>query len=216
MVEIRKLRPLVALQLPQKEEIPKWKRTTRYLTRNRRTRADYPPPTPQPTPCVLWQGSVDQNGYGRRKVNGSVVRMHRWIMEKDLRRKLKPDEVVLHLCDNPPCYRLSHLRLGTQQENNADRDAKGRTVTNPQHMHGETNGRAKLTRKQIEEIKAGYRGGIGVSKLSRMHNVNRSTVYRAIKGETWAADATPEDLFTKIAKKREEDERQRGVEADDD
>jgi hypothetical protein len=34
--------------------------------------------------------------------------------------------LVLHDCDNPPCFRLDHLRLGTHAENMADMRAKGR------------------------------------------------------------------------------------------
>ncbi len=40
-----------------------------------------------------------------------------------------PDgKCVLHKCDNPPCCNPEHLFLGTREENNADRDAKGRTA----------------------------------------------------------------------------------------
>jgi hypothetical protein len=33
---------------------------------------------------------------------------------------------VLHHCDNPTCVRPDHLFLGTQADNNMDRDMKGR------------------------------------------------------------------------------------------
>ena len=35
-------------------------------------------------------------------------------------------KVVMHACDNPPCYRYDHLRIGTQQDNVDDKYAKGR------------------------------------------------------------------------------------------
>lgn len=35
-------------------------------------------------------------------------------------------EFVMHLCDNPPCVRPSHLRLGTAKENAQDALHKGR------------------------------------------------------------------------------------------
>jgi hypothetical protein len=34
--------------------------------------------------------------------------------------------IVMHACDNPPCVDLTHLRLGTVQDNTDDMKAKGR------------------------------------------------------------------------------------------
>ena len=33
----------------------------------------------------------------------------------------------MHLCDNPPCYNVNHLKVGTTAENNADMARKGRS-----------------------------------------------------------------------------------------
>ena len=89
-----------------------------------------PPPTPQPTPCIIWQGPVDRNGYGQyRTVARRGVYAHRQAMIDagyDVTGK-----VVMHLCDNPPCVNVEHLRLGTKSENSRDRHEKGRTVGNP-------------------------------------------------------------------------------------
>lgn len=93
----------------------------------RRTLAEHPAPTPQPTPCRIWQGQV-RKGYGYR---GDGSRVHRWVMEQALGRPLTDQEVVMHLCDNRPCFRFDHLRVGTIAENNADMVAKGRNRKGP-------------------------------------------------------------------------------------
>lgn len=36
---------------------------------------------------------------------------------------------VLHKCDTPACVRPDHLFLGTQRDNNLDRDKKGRAAS---------------------------------------------------------------------------------------
>jgi hypothetical protein len=35
---------------------------------------------------------------------------------------------VMHRCDNPPCFRYSHLEIGTRKDNVADMWSKGRQV----------------------------------------------------------------------------------------
>ena len=39
--------------------------------------------------------------------------------------------VVMHICDNPACCNLEHLKLGTRAENNRDRLKKGRGPGSP-------------------------------------------------------------------------------------
>ena len=75
--------------------------------------------------CWLWMGARDRDGYGRVAVNRKLRRAARVAyglfvgpIEKGL--------LVMHLCDNPPCVRPDHLRLGTASENITDAVRKGR------------------------------------------------------------------------------------------
>lgn len=79
------------------------------------------------TPCVEWQGSKDNKGYGRRydRRTDKPALVHRLEWEK-ANGPIPPGLFVMHLCDNPACYRVDHLRLGTAADNNADMHAKGR------------------------------------------------------------------------------------------
>jgi hypothetical protein len=118
-----------------------------------RRRVDYPPPNPQPTPCRIWQGSVDRYGYGR-------VHMH---LDDKTRRQLTasrwvwlmangpiPDGMVVrHKCDNPPCFRLSHLELGTVADNNRDAQARGHLGKPP-----------SLSPSQLETVRLGRAAGM--------------------------------------------------------
>lgn len=87
---------------------------------------DHPAPTPQDTPCRLWQGSTAGQGYGTMHRNGDKVYLHRWVYEKALGQPIPTGLHVMHLCDQPLCFRFEHLRLGTHSDNMMDMVRKGR------------------------------------------------------------------------------------------
>jgi len=78
--------------------------------------------------CLVWKGNTDKDGYGLIKVGEKNVRAHRRMYELWYGVKLKSTEVIMHKCDNPPCFNPLHLAVGTMKENVADMDAKGRRV----------------------------------------------------------------------------------------
>ena len=125
----------------------------------RRELKDFPAPTPvlnragDPTPCVLWQGRMDKEGYGvvtarktslRASTHGGPhvpmageYRAHRWVWEQRF-GKIPPGKVVRHKCDNRICVRISHLELGTVADNNRDtvlRGHAGRAMTISPSQH---------------------------------------------------------------------------------
>ena len=72
------------------------------------------------TPCKLWTGLKDRQGYGRVKIDGKMHRVHRVALAKKVGRKLLRSELALHSCNNPACYNEDHLRIGTYADNNRD------------------------------------------------------------------------------------------------
>lgn len=199
MVQIRRLKPLVKLAIPTKPVMhgpprpdPPSKRRSTYQRQERRLR-DYPAPTPQDTPCVLWQGPVDRYGYGalKRTVDGVVksYKAHRWVMEEVLGRRLEPSEVVLHACDNPPCFAVAHLSIGTIQDNNRDMLEKGRASPPPVNVfYGPDNWNTKITPEQAEEITVAYMSKrLSVKELAVIYGVSGSTIYNVVKPARRAA-----------------------------
>ena len=186
MVEIRRLQPSFKIALPG-GRVPDRGRTFIVVLRRR---ADHLPPTPQPTPCVIWQGSVDRDGYGRMKRtrNGerTTVFVHRWVMEQVRGRPLRPDQVILHACDNPPCFRIDHLSVGSIMDNNADMRAKGRGTKPPLNRYeGECHPMAKLSTVQVRAIRGHYQSGLRVKTIAKMFDVSERTVSRIIQGIGW-------------------------------
>lgn len=80
------------------------------------------------TGCLRWTAGCCSDGYGTFRLHGRVVGAHRvaWMIAHG---SIPTGRCVLHSCDTPPCVESAHLFLGTQVENIADMDKKGRRGT---------------------------------------------------------------------------------------
>jgi hypothetical protein len=209
MVIIRRLQPSVKIALPTKPKAPStWPSSKKVV---RRTLAEFPPPTPQPTPCRLWQGSSDPDGYGRMKRKDGrgqwqTIRVSRWVMEEALGRRLASYEFILHACDHPPCFRLDHLSVGSARDNNLDMKLKGRAIAPPiNRFVGSLHPMAKFNDRQIQTIRRDYRTGVRVQTLAEEWNVSTKTIKRIVKGLTYA-DTSTIDLLAEARRKHDDDD----------
>ena len=92
-----------------------------------------------------------------------------------------PDgKYALHRCDQPRCFEIRHLFLGTLEENNADRDAKGRGVV--PDTRGMRHGMRKLTEAEVREI---YRSTLPGKLLAQTYEVNASCISKIRTGKAW-------------------------------
>jgi len=76
-------------------------------------------------PCIEWTGYRFSTGYGAFKRQGRYYRVTRVVWE-GAHGPIPEGMLVCHRCDNPPCYRMSHLFLGTASDNQQDCVRKGR------------------------------------------------------------------------------------------
>jgi hypothetical protein len=130
--------------------------------------------------CWLWQGGVDEFGYGRIKIGDAAPRAHRLSYEMAF-GPIPDDLVVMHMCDVPACVRPDHLRLGTKDENAKDRDQKRRGGT-----HGERNVHAKLSADQVREIRRRWTGDYGqMSALCREYGIKAPALYAIVRRTGW-------------------------------
>jgi hypothetical protein len=129
--------------------------------------------------CWQWTAmTVKPLPYGRMAVGGKRAELaHR--LSYVLHCGPIPDGMnVLHSCDNPRCVRPSHLFLGDNLTNVADKVSKGRQSAMP----GEAHPMAKLSEAQVVEILRSTATG---AALARRFGVTPTAICSIRRGRSW-------------------------------
>jgi hypothetical protein len=139
--------------------------------------------------CWEWKGGLDKANYGIFSFTDDGINMdikaHRAAYETATGILIPDGKCVLHECDNPPCCKPNHLRVGTHQDNMQDMINKGRQS----HINvnvGENNGRSKLIWAQVKEIRRLYNTGKYTYKqLAKIFNTSVETIGGIILNNVW-------------------------------
>lgn len=127
------------------------------------------PEHPQLGRCWVWTANCLVDGYGQFE----HYRAHRVVWE--LCVGPIPNKMhVLHECDNRPCVRPSHLRLGTALDNMQDAVIRGRGV-----------GATKLTPDQVRSIRDRIKNHEVQRRIAEEYGLHPQTVSRIATRETW-------------------------------
>lgn len=130
--------------------------------------------------CLVFHGTRNQDGYGRIAKNGKLVFLHRQLWSEQ-NGPIPAGHVVMHTCDNPPCIEMSHLKLGTQQENIRDMDRKGRRV----NVCGESSNRAELCRHDIPIIRHWLSEGYSMTLIAKRFGVTDGAISAIKHHRSW-------------------------------
>jgi hypothetical protein len=136
-----------------------------------------------PNGCHIFTGAKDGCGYGRVKMKGRGIPVHRWMWEYH-NGQIPEGVQVLHRCDNPACVNVEHLFLGTHADNMKDKAAKGRSHNVPSGMRHKRP-MAKITEEQARQIKALLARGYRQCDIAQDFGVSRNLVSEIKLGKTW-------------------------------
>jgi hypothetical protein len=138
--------------------------------------------------CWEWQGACNNTGYGTVAWGGKVYTAHRvaaWlsglVKSKDAPTSKRTPTYVLHKCDNRKCCNPNHFFLGNYSDNQKDAYTKNRK-TQPK---GASHANAKLTSKQVVQIRKRYSQGELQVPLAKEYKVSQMTISLIVRGKTY-------------------------------
>ena len=140
-------------------------------------------------PCWLWtgarlklaNGALSYGSIGERKDVRHLAHRVSWKLHFG---DVPEGMCVCHKCDNPQCVRPDHLFLGTQQDNMADKLAKGRAVFN-RFPTGEAHPNAKADEETVRTIRELRGAGLSLAKIGARVGLHASTVHDIVRATTW-------------------------------
>ena len=137
--------------------------------------------------CWLWGASCNPNGYGKFFLDGRLHGAHVLVAQS---AGIKGDApVVRHDCDTPPCVNPRHLRGGTQLDNVADMNRRGRHGRG--FATGERNPHARLTVGDVELIRNRFAAGTSLVELAQEYDSSWRYISKIVNGTTWASAPGP-------------------------
>jgi hypothetical protein len=136
--------------------------------------------------CWPWLRAINKSGYGSVWINKKSKTASRVAYELSF-GKIPEGEgyhgnVVMHTCDNRFCCNPKHLILGTQKENNKDRDNKNRIKN---RKKGEENHHSRFTKNEVLQIKKYLKMGKSLKSVSEIFGCSKSAIAHIRHGRVW-------------------------------
>jgi len=124
--------------------------------------------------------------YGRIRYCGKRYLTHRFSFVLANNEHFTHDDIegccICHSCNNTKCVNPAHLYVATDDDNNKQRVEDNRSAP----THGECSGSAKLTEKDVLEIRKLYAGGgYTYENLGDIYGVTYYNIYCIIKRKSW-------------------------------
>lgn len=124
--------------------------------------------------CWLWAGKVHPAGYGiyAGKLAHRLSYAHH-------NGPIPAGALICHKCDTRLCINPAHLFAGSHADNHDDMRSKRRQAFGVKH------GMARLTQRQVNEIRIKLTAGESQSKLAREYGVSQPQISHINTGRAW-------------------------------
>lgn len=84
--------------------------------------------------CVVWDGAVYRNGYGKIKYHGKTTQVHRALYD-ELYGPLPPRVFITQTCGNRRCGNIDHLKMVTPKQSAIATVQKGHKTNTRLNIH---------------------------------------------------------------------------------
>jgi hypothetical protein len=126
--------------------------------------------------CLPWPFRLTRTGYGYAVVGGVQKRASRWMCALAHGEPPTSRHEAAHSCGNPHCVNPKHLRWATPKQNSDDKRTHGTTI------HGERNGKTKLTADDVRAIRA---APPDLNALMARYGVSKGCISKIRSGRRW-------------------------------
>ena len=132
--------------------------------------------------CWEWQAGRVKDGYGQfNPTHDKVIPAHRYSFFIS-GQKLKPGQVVMHSCDNPPCCNPAHLSGGTRKQNQQQMIARNRRCS----PIGEVHPASRLKEKDVLAIRVAVASGKATQAAeAKKYGVSQVCISALVRRKTW-------------------------------
>lgn len=137
--------------------------------------------------CWEWTRGKNGQGYGTQRINSNIKNSSkRYTVHRISKAIFHGFDIgsslcICHHCDNRICFNPEHLFIGTIIDNNLDKEKKGRG----NRPKGENHGNAKLTNKDILDIRKMSIEGISHRNIAKKFSVTKTSVGDVLRGKLW-------------------------------
>ena len=136
-----------------------------------------------PDPCLERPDiAKDSHGYTQIQFQRKSRLVHRMVYEIMV-GPIGKNLYVLHKCDNSACIAPKHLHEGTPQDNMNEKVERGRARGGS--LKGEQHGSARLTTKQVKQIRRLSAIGVLQRKIGARFGISKGYVSDIVRRKKW-------------------------------